>query len=175
MTDDLQQIRPLDDLVSEGDVVMLTTAADGMLSRPVTVAEIDGDSLAFLVSGATPWVQMLAESLPEAGAVVGVTRADPGTSEFVALGARAHVNGDRRRVEKLWTPLAKAFFSGPEDPDVCVLEVRVDSGEWWDGPSTGIGRLVALAASALTGNDMAGEVGEVDVRSASQRSGLSGS
>ncbi len=163
MTTDAEKTRQLHDLVSEGDVVMLTTAADGMLSRPITVAEAGEDHLAFLVSGATAWVQTLAEALPEAGAVVGVTFADPGRTNYVSLRARAHVNGDRSRVERLWTPLAQAFFSGPEDPDVCVLEVQVEAGEWWDGPSTGVGRLVALAASALTGKDMVGESGDVDL------------
>ena len=142
---------------------MLTTAADGMLARPITVAEVGGAHLAFLVSGATAWVQALAEALPEAGVVVGVSFAEPGRTEYVSMSARAHVNGDRGRVERLWTPLAKAFFSGPDDPDVCVLEVQVESGEWWDGPSTGVGRIVALAASAVTGKEMAGDSGEVAV------------
>lgn len=163
MTDDVEKTRQLHDLLSEGDVVMLTTAADGMLSRPVTIAEVDEAHLAFLVSGATAWVQTLAEALPAAGAVVGATFADPGSTRYVSLRARAHVDGDRGRVERLWTPLAQAFFSGPDDPDVCVLEVHVEAGEWWDGPSTGVGRLVALAASALTGKDMAGGSGGVDL------------
>ena len=33
MTTDAEKTRQLHDLVSEGDVVMLTTAADGMLSN----------------------------------------------------------------------------------------------------------------------------------------------
>lgn len=163
MTDDTMTTRPLDELVSEGDVLMLTTASDGLLARPVTVAEVGGGHLAFLVSGATGWVQTLSEALPSDGVVVGVAYADQGRTKYLSLRARAHVNGNRARVEMLWTPLAKAFFEGPDDPDLCVLEVQVEAGEWWDGPSTGVGRLISLAKAAVTRDGMSGSSGDVSV------------
>ena len=163
MTDEPTTTRPLPDLVSEGDVLMLTTASDGMLSRPITTAEVGAGHLAFLVSGAAPWVHTLAEALPADGVVVGLSYADHGSTKYVAMRARAHVNGNRARVEMLWTPLAKAFFEGPDDPDVCVLEVQVEAGEWWDGPSTGVGRIVSLVKAAVSHDGMSGDSGDVSV------------
>lgn len=152
--------RTLDELVSEGDVVMLTTAADGMLARPITVVGRDADRLSFLVSGSSGWVRMLEDSAVEP--VVGVGFADPDDSRYVALRARARVTHDRDRIDALWTPVAKAFFDGPEDPDLRALELEVDAGEWWDGPSTGVGRLVSLVKAAVTG-DEPGSSGSVEV------------
>ncbi|MGE0820296.1 MAG: pyridoxamine 5'-phosphate oxidase family protein [Candidatus Nanopelagicales bacterium] len=152
--------RTLDDLVAEGDVVMLTTAADGMLARPITVIRHEGDQVSFLVSGSSGWVRMLEDSAVEP--VVGVSFADPDDTRYVAMRARARVTHDRARIEELWSPVAKAFFDGPDDPDLRALELEVDAGEWWDGPSTGVGRLVSLVKAAVTG-DEPGNSGSVEV------------
>ncbi|MGD9956684.1 MAG: pyridoxamine 5'-phosphate oxidase family protein, partial [Candidatus Nanopelagicales bacterium] len=88
--------------------------------------------------------------------------ADPDDTRYVAMRARARVTHDRARIEELWSPVAKAFFDGPDDPDLRALELEVDAGEWWDGPSTGVGRLVSLVKAAVTG-DEPGNSGSVEV------------
>lgn len=158
--DDRSEGRLLDDLVGEGDVVMLTTAGDGMLARPITVVRREDDRLDFLVSGSSAWVRMLEESTAEP--VVGVGFADPDDTRYVSLRGRARVTRDRALVEQLWTPVAKAFFDGPDDPDLRALVIEIDAGEWWDGPSTGVGRIVSLVKAAVTG-DEPGASGPVDV------------
>lgn len=157
---DLTDTRTLDDLLAEGDVLMLTTAADGLLARPITVVQRGGDRLAFLVSATAEWVQTLEDGVVEP--VVGATLADAGDSRYVALRARARVTRDRARIDELWTPVAKAFFDGPEDPDVRALDLTVDAGEWWDGPSTGVGRALSLVRAAVTGQEP-GRSGDVAV------------
>ena len=50
----------LDDLVNEGDVVMLVTSSQGRLtSRPKTVAGLGAGTLLFLVDGTAEWVLAL--------------------------------------------------------------------------------------------------------------------
>jgi len=148
---DRSEGRMLEDLVGEGDVVLLTTAGDGMLARPITVIRRDSDRLDFLVSGASGWVRMLEESAVEP--VVGVGFADPDDTRYVSLRGRARVTGDPALIEELWTPVAQAFFEGEDDPDLRALVVEVDAGEWWDGPSTGVGRIVSLVKAAVTGDE----------------------
>lgn len=148
---DRSDARMLEDLVAEGDVVMLTTAGDGMFARPITVIRRDSDRLDFLVSASSAWVAMLEESTAEP--VVGVGFADPDDTRYISLRGRARVSRDPALVEQLWTPVAQAFFDGPDDPDLRVLEVDVDAGEWWDGPSIGVGRIVSLVKAAVTGDE----------------------
>jgi len=157
---DRTDARMLEDLMAEGDVVMLTTAGDGMLARPITVIRRESDRLDFLVSGAGAWVRMLEESTAEP--VVGVGFADPDDTRYVSLRGRARVTRDPALIDELWTPVAQAFFDGEDDPDLRALVVEVDAGEWWDGPSTGVGRVVSLVKSAVTG-DEPGSSGSVAV------------
>ena len=157
---DRTDTRTLEDLLSEGDVLMLTTASDGLLARPITVIERGDDRLAFIVSASSAWVQSIEDAVTEP--VVGVSLADAGDSRYVALRARARVTHDRARIDELWTPVAKAFFDGPEDPDLRALDLTVDAGKWWDGPSTGVGRALSLVKAAVTGQEP-GSSGEVAV------------
>lgn len=155
------ETRALADLVDPGDVVMLTSSFDGLMSRPITCTEVADDHLAFLVAAGTDWVDALERAEPEMGAVVGVSAADKGATRYASFSARARVVQDEARAAQLWTPFATGFFSGPDDPQLRVLELDVVDGEWWDGPSTGLGRLVALVGSAVTGKQLAGAKGEV--------------
>ena len=153
--------RTLEDLVDAGDVLMLTSSFDGLRSRPVTCAEVSGDRLAFLVGIGTEWVDTLDRAEPAMGAVVGLSAADKRATRYASFTGRARVVQDESRAQELWSPFAKGFFEGPDDPALRVLEVDVVDGEWWDGPSTGLGRLVALVGSAVSGRPLVGDKGEV--------------
>jgi general stress protein 26 len=155
------EARGVTDLVDDGDVLMLTSAFDGLLARPITCAEVVDDRLAFLVSAGTDWVDALEDVEPTRGAVVGLTATDPEATRYASFSARARVLRDEARAEQLWSPFAKPFFTGPDDPKVRVLELEVLEGEWWDGPSTGVGRLVALVGSVVTGKPLLGDQGRV--------------
>ena len=161
MDETTSEPRIVSDLISAGDVVMLTTALDGLLARPVTCAEVAGDAISFLVDGTTDWVMALERVEPVAGGGVGITASDPRSSNYASFAARAMVHTDSARAGQLWTPLAQAFFAGPDDPKLRVLDAEVVDGQWWDGPTTGVGRVVSLLGSAILGTPMAGEQGDV--------------
>ena len=63
----LDQPRSLDDLVRAGDVAMLTTIDDEhrLTSRPLTVAEVHGGVLTFLVDATAGWFGALEQSLEQ--------------------------------------------------------------------------------------------------------------
>ena len=131
MDDTTSEPRIVSDLISAGDVLMLTTALDGLLARPVTCAEVDGDTISFLVDGSTDWVMALERAEPVAGGVVGITAANHRATNYAAFAARALVLTDRARAGQIWTPLAQAFFDGPDDPNLRVLDAEVVDGQWW--------------------------------------------
>lgn len=114
-------------------------------SRPLALAEQDGEVLRFLVSTEATWVS----DLDGQGSPSGVTFSDPGKNTYVGLQGTAHVRNDRGTIDRVWNPGAAAWFDGKDDPTVRVLEVTVASGEYWDGPSGRLGSAIALVRAAL--------------------------
>lgn len=158
--DEVQPDRPVGEFVRDGRTVMMVTTATGsqFSARPVTCVEASDGRLSFLVSTETDWVQHI-----EAGrSVVHVTSSDDAHGTYLALQGTASVTNDPGERERLWSPVAKAWFSGPDDPSLAILRFEVASGEYWDGPSTGIGKAVGLLRAVVSGNDASlGESGRV--------------
>ena len=68
---------------------------------------------------------------------------------------------DHARTKELWNPGAEAWFDDADDPRLRVLDVEVQYGEHWDGPSGLVGRLVQGIGAKL-GRDP-GDQGDVVV------------
>ena len=153
--------RNLEDLVSPGDVLMLTTTSPELAARPVTSAAVEDGLLRFLVSSGATWVEPLTRTHDTSPSPAGLTLVERGS--YLTLTGYAVAEQDADLAARLWSPPAKAFFTGPDDPDIRVLTVEVLRGEWWDTPATGVGRLVALATALLTDDESkAGSSGPVD-------------
>ncbi len=113
-------------------------------ARPLAVAAADGSVLSFLVSVGADWV----EGMPDGGAPTTVTLSDPGKNAYVALQGQARLSQDRARIAELWNVGAASWFDGQDDPQVRVLSITVDHGEFWDGPSGRVGQLLQMAKAA---------------------------
>lgn len=143
------------ELVENGSVMMLMTMVGSEhSSRPVTCASVDSDELWFLVDRTTEWVQ----AIERGSAITHVTMSDRGENRYLALNGEATVTTDRTVLDRLWTPIAKVWFSGPDDPNLAAVRFEASDGEYWDGPSTGVGRSLALLKGMVTGHE--GAVGD---------------
>ena len=79
----------------------------------------------------------------------------PETRPFATIGPRS---------SELWNPAFKAWFEGPDDPNLNLVEVRIREAEYWDGPDSRIARLIGIVAAAMTGDEYdAGEQGEIEL------------
>jgi general stress protein 26 len=153
--------RPLLELLSDVRIAMVMTRANGAwTARPLTCLEVDHSHLRFLVDASADWV----EELGREDAETHVTFSDPKENTYVSLNGAAFLTADHAEIDRLWTPAAAAYFSGPEDPNVRVLQIEVSDGSWWDGPSGRIGQAIGLLRAAINDDpSMAGEHGAVDV------------
>ena len=51
---------------------------------------------------------------------------------YVSLSGKANLTDDRELIEKYWNPFIAAWFpEGKDDPDVALLEIKVQMGEHW--------------------------------------------
>jgi len=68
---------------------------------------------------------------------------------YVALQGHARTRVDPATAKRLWNPGAAGFFEGPDDPNIRILEVGVETGEYWDGPSGRVGQLLSIVKAAV--------------------------
>lgn len=114
-------------------------------SRPLALASQDGAVLSFLVGADADWVA----GLEQQGSPTTATFSDQTKNVWVALQGTARTTNDRERIAELWNVGASSYFDGKDDPQVRILEVTVNYGEWWESPSGRLGRVVTLASAAL--------------------------
>jgi general stress protein 26 len=144
------------DLIHDIRHAMLTTTrADGsMRSRPMTTqnSRVDeDDTLYFFASLAGD----VAEDLRRESHV-NVTYSDPDGKRYVSICGRARFIANDLKKTSLWSPAALAWFpQGSDDPDLGLLEVRIDRAEYWDQKSSKMVQLLRIAKAAVTGHSRA--------------------
>ena len=128
------ELARLASLVRQMKVAMLTTIEpDGSLrSRPLQTLELDqaGRLWFFTHAGSPTSVEIEAHDHQ-----VNLSYADPRDEDFASISGTARVVRDQDRMRSLWSEqLAPWFPRGLEDPDLALLEVRIDKAEYWDQP-----------------------------------------
>ncbi|WP_134767759.1 pyridoxamine 5'-phosphate oxidase family protein [Nocardioides sp. 1609] len=139
----------LADMVKDIPIAMLTThdAHGQLVARPMSHQQVEDDvDLWFLTRRDAHLVAEIA-----ADPRVGVTLT--GSSTWVSLRGEAFVVDDRAKVEELWSTGAEAWLpEGPDSPEVALVRVRADGGEYWDAPGGRVLTAISFAKSKLTGS-----------------------
>ena len=159
-----EHVKKIADLIKSIDFGMLTTLdAEGRLhSRPMSTnkdVEFDGD-VWFFTYGSTPKVHEI-ENKP----YVNVAFSDPKSQTYVSLSGRAELVRDPETLKQHWQPSLKAWFpKGLGEPDLALIKVNADQGEYWDSPASAIAHAISFAKGALTGKPaQSGENEKVDL------------
>lgn len=140
-------------LIEGIDIAMFTTIGeDGFpVSRPLSTqdAEFDGEVLWFFVRRDTPKVREIGRD-PR----VNVAYASKDANVYVSVAGRAELVDDRALIDLFWNDALKAYFGkGRDDPNLALIRVTVHSAQYWEGPSTGIGKLIAFVMARVTKDD----------------------
>ena len=165
-----QEIEHLAKLMKKIDIAMLATVGKGghLVSRPLSTqcASFDGERVWFLTEGDTPKVGEIRRH-PK----VNVAYASKDANTYLSVAGEARVLRDQALIDTFWNDAMKAFFPrGKDDPNLMLIEVDVDTVEYWDGPGSWIGKALTFAVARVTGNDDAmGENRIVDLRSGRSR------
>ncbi len=143
----------LRNLVKDIDIAMFTTLSPSgyPVSRPLSTqqVEFDGEVLWFLTRGNSPKVAEIRKQ-PR----VNVAYASDSNNSYVSVTGDARVLRDQAKIDELWSDALKAFFpNGPNDPDLKLIRVRVATAEYWDGPSSALGKAISFIVARVTKND----------------------
>lgn len=75
--------------------------------------------------------------------------ADSRGQTYVSVTGRAVVSYDLAKIKELWSTPAKAWWDGPQDPNIRILTVTPNDAEYWESPGTVVS-YVKMAAAAVT-------------------------
>jgi general stress protein 26 len=152
----------LSELIKDIRFAMFTThKPQGHLhSRPMTTQNkhIDDDSLWFFMSrSGDPVAEFRGDDQ------VNVSYANPSSDTYVSVTGAARVVEDMAKKKALWNKAAEAWFKGGvDDPDLALVQVRIEHADYWDVKESKLVQLYRMAEAAVTGKQpQLGEHGHV--------------
>lgn len=96
---------------------------------------------------------------------VNLAYANPGKDTWVSVTGSASVLDDRQKKEELFNTAAKAWFpGGVDDPDMELVEVRIEEAEYWNVKENKLLQLLKMGKAAATGNPPKGMGEHAEVR-----------
>ena len=148
-THDLQKLL---DKIKDINIAMLTTTAEedqSLRSRPMATQKPEADgSLLFLTDKESAKVYEVKKD-----SHVNLAYSAPSDDTYVSVSGRANAYRDQNKINELWSEDMKAWFpNGKEDPNIMILKVDIEKGEYWDSPSGLLTRAYAYVRAVVTGD-----------------------
>jgi general stress protein 26 len=117
-------------------------------SRPMNVRQVDdrghlwflaaNDSHLVRELGSDPSIELYFQGSPH--------------SDFLFVEGRATTSRNKAKIEELWEPVLKTWFTeGQDDPRITVIEVSPSGGYYWDTKHGGMVAGVKMLIGAATG------------------------
>jgi general stress protein 26 len=80
-----------------------------------------------------------------------ITFSDPSAKIYVSLSGKANLTTDSALIDRYWNKFVSAWFpEGKEDPNLAMLEIKIDSGEHWKTDENMFAQLYEIAKANLT-------------------------
>ena len=147
-----EDVKKLADLIEDIQIAMLTTTGtDGRLySRPMATQQekFDGTLWFFTPRHSGKIYEIQRDQQ------VNLSYSLPAKNRYVSVTGKANLSLDRLKIEELWSPVYKAWFpDGLDDPELALLQVKVETAEYWDSPSSAVVNLVGFVKAVATGQE----------------------
>jgi len=160
---DTKGIEKIRDLAKDADICLFTTNLSSvpLTARPMSTAAVDDEGNIWFLSrmGSDKNNEISADSR------VQLFYSNKSSSEYLSVFGSAEIIHNRGKIEELWTPIAKAWFTGgKDDPSVSIIKVTPQDAYYWDTKNNKMVSLIKIAVSAVTGKTMDGSVeGEIKI------------
>ena len=143
-------IAKLVEKIKDIKIAMMTTIENGneLHSRPMYthLPEADG-TLWFFTEQDSQKVGELQQDRH-----INLGYANPDDNLYVAITGTGQVVTDRAKIKALWSEGLRAWFpKGSDDPNIALLKVTIEKGEFWDSPNSTLLRAYAYAKAVVTG------------------------
>jgi general stress protein 26 len=146
-------IEKIKKLAESADICHFVTALSRvpLSTRPMSTQKVDDDGCIWFMSGkgSTKNREISADSQ------VQLFYSHQGGSEYMSIFGTAEIVFDREKVAEMWTPIARAWFTGgKDDPAISLIKVTPQEGYYWDTKNNKMVSLVKIAAAIVTGKTM---------------------
>jgi general stress protein 26 len=120
-------------------------------TRPMSAQQVDDDGTLWFLSANDsdknaeikndPSVQLLFQGSAHAG--------------FLTVYGHAEISEDKRKIDELWEPIAKTWFTGgKDDPRISVIKVTPTQGYYWDNKHGSAVAFIKMVAGAVIGKTL---------------------
>lgn len=146
-----EAVEKLRELVGKTHTCFLCTAIQTgrrIETRPMAIQEIDETGHLWFLSASDSTQNAQIQRDP----AVQLMLQGSAHSDFLTLYGRATISRDRARIEALWNPLLKTWFTGGiDDPRITVIRVAPQDGYYWDTKHNRVIAFAKIIAGAVTG------------------------
>lgn len=151
--DHKESIKKIKELVDHTSICLFTTnfSDTPLQTRPMATQEVDDEGNFWFLSDedSNKNLQISEDSR------VQLFYSNPSKYEFMTVYGHAMISEDRSKIEKLWNPLAKAWFKGgKDDPFLTVIQVIPDEAYYWDTKNSKMVSLLKILTSVMSGKTM---------------------
>jgi general stress protein 26 len=138
------------DLIKDMRVAMFVTrnASGAMSARPMSAVNREfADTLWFMTRSDSPRLDEV-----HASSQVLIAYAEPKDKNYVSVRGNARVVMDKAKVRDLWSEAARVWFpKGPDEDDIALIEVTIETAEYWDAPNAAMVYACGYAGARPTG------------------------
>ncbi len=152
-TQDLQHveaIKKIQELVAAANVCLFATKLTHtpLSVRPMSTSKVDDEGNVWFFSKKNSEKNEHIEEDDQ----VQLMYSNNNSLEYLSLYGHAEIVRDHNKIEELWTPIAKAWFTeGKDDPSITLLKITPQEGHYWDTKNGKVISLVKIAISVMTG------------------------
>lgn len=140
--DDVQRVW---DLMEKISICMLTTwDGNNLHSRPMDAHSRPADNTVYFLTDVRHHKDDEIARYPK----LVLAFADNSGHNYASVSGTAAVLNDRSLIKELWEPTNKAFWDGPDDPNIRALKVSPTDAEYWDGPGAVVSMVNMMMAAA---------------------------
>jgi general stress protein 26 len=160
-----EAIDKLKELIKHNPICLFTSrlTQEPFQTRPMSTAQVDDEGNLWFLSASDSYKNEEIDYDPN----VQLFYVNTPDSEYLTVFGKAYIFTDREKIDEVWKPLAKAWFSeGKNDPRITLLKVVPQEAYYWDTKTNKMVAMLKILTSAMTGQTMDDSVeGKLAVKS----------
>lgn len=148
-----EAIGKLKELIKHNSICMFTSrlTQEPFQTRPMNTAQVDDDGNLWFLSATDSSKNEEIDYDP----LVQLFYVNTSDSEYLTVFGKASISKDQNKIEEVWTPVAKAWFTeGKDDPRITLIKVTPEEAYYWDTKTNKMVAMIKVLASAVTGKTM---------------------